>query len=112
MRSHGGKDREPSSHNQLKTMPEESPIRILFREMLRENFDLVEAELKARGIGKPAPTKMALSVKEAAELTGLSEPTIRRRVHAGLIPAVPGISPTRIPSDFVERMMKPETAHA
>lgn len=112
MHRHGRKDREASSPKQLKAMPEESPLRILFREMIRDNFDLVEAELRARGIRVTAPTKKALSVREAAELTGLSKKTIERRVNAGEIPVVPGLSPTRIPADFVQRMMKKNQAHA
>lgn len=91
-------------------MPEESPLRILFREMIRENFDLVEAELRSRGI-KAQPVKKALSVAEVAELTGLCEMTIRRQIKAQIIPAIPGINPKRIPADFVERMIKKE-AHA
>ena len=102
-------------------MPEESPLRILFREMIRENFDLVKEELRKSGIIEaelrahllsPPETLKALTVQEAAALTGLSEPTIRRRVVAGLSPVGPDLSPTRIPSDFLERMMKRNEAHA
>ena len=86
-------------------MPTESALRIMFREMIRENFDLVEEELQKRGIGPAASSKKALSVPEVAAATGLSQPTIRRRILSKQIPTIPGLNPARIPADFVDRMM-------
>lgn len=92
-------------------MSEESALRILFREIIREYFDLVEAELRSRGIGTAPPRLDAYSVREAAKAVGLSAKTIERRVNAGVIPTEPGL-PTRIPADFVQRMMNQSKLNA
>lgn len=79
--------------------------REFFRAMLIENIDLVREAL-----GDMAPVqKDALSVPEVAARTGLSEPTIRRRIKSGTIPTVPGLNPARIPANFINRMMKNES---
>jgi hypothetical protein len=86
-----------------------SDFRDIFRDMLRENVDIIVEELAKRAPAA-APVKVALSVSEVATRTGLSQPTIRRRVITGAIPTVPGLNPTRIPADFVDRMMNKANA--
>ena len=79
-----------------------NPYREFFSAMLIENLDLVREAL-----GDMAPVqKDALSVPEVAARTGLSQPTIRRRIKSGAIPTVPGLNPARIPANFINRMIK------
>lgn len=68
--------------------------------------DAVAAKLGTKG------ERDALSVDEVAARLGLSKATVMRRIHAGIIPTLPGISPIRIPADFVSRMMQQPTANA
>ena len=77
----------------------------MFREMIRDNFDLVEKELQKRGIGADLGEKPAYSVEELAKVLGVSVHTIRRRITAKIIPTVPGINPTRIPASYLARMI-------
>jgi hypothetical protein len=86
-----------------------SDFRDIFRDMLRENVDIILEELAKRAPAAKSD-KVALSVPEAAARAGLSETTIRRRVITGAIPTVPGLNPTRIPADFVDRMMNKSNA--
>jgi hypothetical protein len=86
-----------------------SDFRDIFRDMLRENVDIILEELAKRAPAAKSD-KVALSVSEVATRTGLSQPTIRRRVITGAIPTVPGLNPTRIPADFVDRMINKANA--
>ena len=78
-----------------------------FLELSETQLDQL-AEIVARKLDA-RPAKDALSIIEAAEKTGVSKDTISRRIAAGLIPTIPGLSPVRIPSDFIARMMKTPT---
>lgn len=59
----------------------------------------------ASRIGPQVGNRDAYSVDEVAKRLDVSKATIIRRIHAGIIPTLPGISPMRIPADFVSRMM-------
>ncbi len=74
-------------------------------ELTDEQFSALADAVAQRMEGKSV-NRDALSVPEVAARTGLSEPTIRRRIIAGTIPTVPGLTPTRVPADFISRMMK------
>jgi hypothetical protein len=77
-------------------------------ELTAEQLDALADAVAAR-LAPASQGKVALSVADAAKATGLAKNTIRRRIEAGLIPTVPGLSPVRIPSDFIARMMaRPE----
>ena len=49
------------------------------------------------------------SVAEAAAVLGVCSKTVARRVEAGSIPRIPSIRPTRIPADFIDRLLNPST---
>lgn len=46
-----------------------------------------------------------LTYEQAADLLNVSPATVRRRVDAGIIPTIPNISPQRIPSNFIDRLL-------
>ena len=82
----------------------DNPYRSFFRELIRENMDVIVEEL-AKRTPKARSEKDALSVPEVAARTGLSKPTIHRRIKSGAIPTVPGLNPKRVPANFIDRMM-------
>jgi excisionase family DNA binding protein len=76
-------------------------------ELTDEQFSALADAVAQRMEGKSV-NRDALSVPEVAARTGLSQPTIRRRIKSGAIPTVPGLNPARIPANFINRMMKNE----
>lgn len=76
-----------------------------------EQVDTITEALAAR-IGPAVGKRDAYSVDEVAKRLDVSKATIIRRIHAGIIPTLPGISPMRIPADFVSRMMQQTTPNA
>lgn len=68
-------------------------------EMLEALATLVAAKVAGQ------PAKSAYTAKEAALRVGVSRDTIERRVKAGLIPRVPGISKLLISAAALERFV-------
>jgi excisionase family DNA binding protein len=52
----------------------------------------------------------AYSVAQVAERLSLSEPTVRRLIHDGLLPTVPHLSPARIAATALEEFLAQEAS--
>lgn len=68
-------------------------------DQLEKLAELVAAKMPGQGPTKP------VSPAELAELIGVSEDTIRRRIDAGLIKKVPDIGRVKIPVSEVDRLL-------
>ncbi|MEI6676891.1 MAG: helix-turn-helix domain-containing protein [Verrucomicrobiota bacterium] len=66
------------------------------------------AKLIAGHLGK-ADSKSTYTVTEAARVLRVSEKTIRRRVEAGTLAAVPCAGRTLIPAAVIEKLINPLT---
>lgn len=80
-------------------------------ELTEEQVGTIADALAAR-IGPQIGKRDAYSVDEVADRLNVSKATVIRRIHAGIIPTLPGISPMRIPADFVSRMMNQSPTNA
>lgn len=74
-------------------------------QLTAEQFDAITSAVVAE-LGSKFGSRDGYSADEVANRLGVSKATIIRRINAGSIPVIPHITPTRIPADYVERMMK------
>lgn len=63
------------------------------------------AERVIAKLGIKKPNRKPLTVSEAATRLGVSEATIRRRIEAGLIRAVPDLGVTLVPHSEIVRLI-------
>lgn len=74
---------------------------------------ILEIELSDSQLAKIADMVAAklnggtLTVGQVAKAFSVSTKTINRRIKAGIIPTLPGISPPRIPAAYVDGMLNP-----